>query len=429
MMGTPSADDLRVLERLAELDGGFDRTAAASLAKGKATRPLLDRLVQRKLLTADARSAFVRRYAEYAKKLDGEYGQSDSTSWLARYEAEMPNILAAFDAAVLDGDLHASAVELAMHTHWYWHELGKSEEGLHMVERALGLPELSLVQKARLTRIASTLEFVHGDFAASVTWGERALEHALDAQPAESVLKYYTALANALLYGGRYDEAEQYYRLALDAAQREHDDVGISICKFNLSIYMSECKGDFAASRRLLEESFQTKTRDEYDEALTAETQSRLAYLERNLDDAVKYSAHAFELLTKLGNVEHTLELGMRRVTYLAMRGDLAQAELLYGAQHRTLRRTSNWDIVALALDSRATLFVAHGELARAIETRAFLERFRAAHHLAVFPVERRYLDAWDFAALSLLGREAHAAARAQGAARDPEAYLSFLEI
>jgi tetratricopeptide (TPR) repeat protein len=357
---------------------------------------------------------FVERYADYARELDAEYGTVEAAAWLEQYRRELPNIRAAFDKALQHEPLHESAISIALHTGWYWHESGHLDEGCALIERALTLP-LNTRDAAELHRLYGMLLFAKGNYAAAIEHAQTALERGLEIEPPEPPHRYYTLFANVLLYAGQYDEAEQYYRMAVDAAQswnRPHD---LSTCRFNLGILMYECKGDFSSARRLLAQSFSTKGADEFDDALAEETLARIAFLERHFSEAVAHAQEAMSLLTKVGNTEHTLDVAMRQCVYLTLDDRLDDAIALWRNEGPVALASANPETCASALDASATLYAGSGNLEKAVAARAFLRQFRMRHHLVVFPMEQRLYDAWDFAARALLGKPVHARAVAQG--------------
>lgn len=357
---------------------------------------------------------FVERYADYARELDAEYGTVEAAAWLERYRHELPNIRAAFDRALHDPELHDLAISIALNTGWYWHESGHLDEGCAFFERALCLP-LKTRDAAELHRMYGMLLFAKGNYAGAIEHAQEALERGLEIVPPEPPHRYYTLYANALLYAGQYDEAEQYYRMAVDAAQGWDRPLDLSTCRFNLGILMYECKGDFSSARRLLAQSFSTKGADEFDDALAEETLARIAFLERHFDDAVRHAEAAIAMLAKVGNAEHTLDVTMRQCVYLTLDDRFDEALALWQREAPAALASTNPEICAGALDASATLYAGSGNLTKAVETRAFLRRFRARHHLVVFPVEQRLYDAWDFAARAILGKAEHARAVSNG--------------
>lgn len=337
-----------------------------------------------------------------------------AAQWLERYAAEMPNIERAFSFALQHSELHQRAIAIALHTAWYWHESGRTDEGRSMLERALSL-QSNVRERAELHRMLGMYQFSRGNYARAIEHAQHALESGLEIEPAEPLHRYYTLYANALLYAGRYDEAEQYYRMALDSAQGWNKTADVSTCRFNLAILMYECKGEFANARRLLSSSFEVKSIDEFDDALVHETLARIAFLERNYSEAVSHADAAIELLERIGNQEHLLDVVMRQCVYTMLDGDGDRARALWGRHGEQALSSNNPETCAAAMDASAILSTGRGDLARAVAMRALLKRFRNEHHLVVFPVEQRLYDAWEFAAHAILGKDEYRRAAAIG--------------
>lgn len=361
-------------------------------------------------------SQFVREVEKYTAELDAAHGTIDAAEWLRRYESEAAKIREAFDSARKLGELHSVAVKIALHTAWYWYESGRAREGAEMFDAALDLPQRSHKETAELERFAGMFAFALGDYDAAVEFSQRALEHGLEIEPPEPLVRYHTQLANALLYSGGYEQAEQYYRLALDSAQSHGNANHIALAKFNLAIYLFECLSDFAGARKLLAASLRDGGADAYDEALGEETLARIAYLERDVDAAVRHGETALTAFFRLGNVEHGLEMAMRQAVYLCFAGRCDEAAQLWARHERAVGDSKSPELRALALEASAALATAQGNLSLAVEQRARLQSFRETHALAVFPAEQRNADAWEHAALAILGRAAYDAARTRGA-------------
>jgi tetratricopeptide (TPR) repeat protein len=311
--------------------------------------------------------------------------------------------------------MHVHAVAIALHTAWYWYESGRADEGLAMLERAMTLPAKTR-EAAELHRMTGMLYFGKGNYPKAIEHAQEALDHGLEIEPAEPPHRYYTLLANALLYAGRYDEAEQYYRMAVDSAQSWNRPVDVSTCRFNLAILMYECKGDFQSARRLLAASFETKPVDEFESALAEETLARIAFLERNFADAWAHADTALDMLASVGNGEHLLDVAMRQCVYLALDGQTQAADAVWREHGDRALSSDNPETNAAALDAAAALKLAHGNLSEAVAIRSRLQAFRNEHHLVVFPVEQRFYEAWDFAARCILGKAEYARASSSAA-------------
>jgi len=360
-------------------------------------------------------AGLARHYAAFTADLDGKHGTMESAAWLEQYTQALPDIQRAFAHALRERSLSACAIAIAFHTGWFWHESGRAGEGIAMLRQALALP-LSTRDAAELHRLLGMLHFGEGDYSRAIEHAQEALEHGLEIEPAEPPHRYYTLFANALLYAGRYEEAEQYYRMAVDSAHSWNREGDLSTCRFNLAILLYECKGDFAGARRMLQASFETRAADEFDDALAQETLARIAFLERNFDEAVTHVAAALDLLERVGNTEHILEVSMRGCVYLTLEDRTQDAASLWGRYAADALASRNPETQAAAIEAAAALSTARGHLGDAVRLRAYLERFRQQHHLVVFPVEQRLYDAWDFAVRSVLGKAAyeHAKSSAQ---------------
>jgi tetratricopeptide (TPR) repeat protein len=358
---------------------------------------------------------FIEHWVAYTEDLDSRYGAMAGADWLEQYAREAQNVQRAFALAMDDQALQGQAIKLALYTAWYWHESGRADEGLTMLERAIALP-LGTREAAELHRLTGMLYFTKGNYPRAIEHAQEALEHGLEIEPAEPPHRYYTLLANALLYAGRYDEAEQYYRMAIDSAQSWQRPIDLSTCRFNLAILMYECKGDFQSARRMLAASFETKPVDDFENALAEETLARVAFLERNFDEAVAHADTALDLLARVGNAEHTLDVAMRQCVYLTLDDNGEGARNLWQRHGRDALGSANPETTAAALEATAALYLATGDLSNAVAVRSRLHAFRSQHHLVVFPVEQRFYEAWDFAARAILGKPAYDRAVASGA-------------
>lgn len=175
----------------------------------------------------------------------------------------------------------------------------------------------------------------------------------------------------------------------------------------------------------MLGASFETKSVDEFDDALVHETLARIAFLERNFHDAVRNADTAIGLLQRIHNEEHLLEVAMRQCAYLTLTENGESARALWQQYGRKALNSENPETCALALDARAMLYTGAGDLRSALTVRVLLQRYRLEHHLVVFPVEQRLYDAWDFAARAILGSAVYQEAITHGQAMDLASFLA----
>lgn len=121
-----------------------------------------------------ARDAFVAWAAETAEALDAAISAPDGAAALAAADRELPNLRAALELALADGD--PAALRIAGSLAWYWYLRGLYREGSACLDRALARGgDAPAGVRARATATAGRLALLQCDYRRARDLGEQAL--------------------------------------------------------------------------------------------------------------------------------------------------------------------------------------------------------------------------------------------------------------
>ncbi len=234
-----SDDERRALAGLAVFPGSFDAAAACAVATDNpadpdAALPLLAQLVDRSLLTLDAREpryrllqtvrAFVRNregatrvftaaaerhrdhYTALGEELFRRLLEPGLAAWLERGYAEQENLHAALSWSLDHGD-GDTALKMASALGVYWYRTSQLSEGLEYLQRALHLAPDESRWRPRALMVKAHLQLSAGvpEAPATVASAVAACE---DADPGLFAFAL-AGLGQCRLVEGRFDEAEQ----------------------------------------------------------------------------------------------------------------------------------------------------------------------------------------------------------------------------
>ncbi len=121
-----------------------------------------------------------RRHAEYfltlAEQAEPELRGSGQAPWIARLEADLPNLRAVLEWSLAGGDVE-TGLRLAGTLHWFWFLRNRISEGRDWFDRARAVSREPSVAMAKAANGAGMLAWRAGDYAAAKEYGEAALEY------------------------------------------------------------------------------------------------------------------------------------------------------------------------------------------------------------------------------------------------------------
>ena len=175
-------------------------------------------------LAGGACRAHAEVYRELARQAADGYEGADQVLWLARTEAEEPNLLVAVDRSLAGGDPD-TAGEIVWKLWLYWWLRGQFRRGREQAERCLPTP-LSPPVLARVHLSAATMSYAGGDMTASAGYWDEALRLAERLHDPEVVCKSLSGTGLAALAAGDLDAAADRFRRSLPVCA-EAADAGI----------------------------------------------------------------------------------------------------------------------------------------------------------------------------------------------------------
>jgi len=177
----------------------------------------------------------------------------DQEEWLRRIEAEMDNIRAALEWALVEHHDREVGRELASSLGRFWWARAP-REGLAWLERVLEQPDLPLAERASALDIGGGCAWFLGDHVRAQRLFEQSLALYRELGDREGIGMLLTRLAPPLIVAGRREEAEA---LAAEAVAIQRDLGNTSELPLSLHILGSVAleRGDWATAADLLEES------------------------------------------------------------------------------------------------------------------------------------------------------------------------------
>jgi predicted ATPase/transcriptional regulator with XRE-family HTH domain len=163
-------------------------------------------------------------YRELARHAESGYEGADQVSWLARTEAEEPNLLVAVERA-LAGGYPDVAGRIVWKLWLYWWLRGQVRRGREQAERCLPAP-LSPAVLARVNLSAATMAYAGGDLVASARYWDEALRLGEELGDLEVLCKALSGTGLAALGVGDLDAAADRFRRSLPVC-RQAGEAGI----------------------------------------------------------------------------------------------------------------------------------------------------------------------------------------------------------
>ncbi|GAA1434538.1 hypothetical protein GCM10009616_29200 [Microlunatus lacustris] len=163
-------------------------------------------------------------FRELARRAADGYEGADQVLWLARTEAEEPNLLVAVERSLAGGHPD-TAGEIVWKLWLYWWLRGQFRRGREQAERCLPAP-LSPPVLARVHLSAATMSYAGGDMPSSATYWDEALQLAEQLHDPEVLCKSLSGTGLAALAAGRLDDAADRFRRSLPVCM-EAGEAGI----------------------------------------------------------------------------------------------------------------------------------------------------------------------------------------------------------
>jgi non-specific serine/threonine protein kinase len=269
-----------------------------------AVLPLLSRLVDKSLVTAEAPEPQRTRYRmldtirEYAiEKLqqsgetDGrprhasyfldwvgrstrELASYDAARWLRRIAEEQGNIRLALDWSLTEQPDDALRLAAAMGP--YWNMRCHIEEGLGWLDRALEVRTSTLEARHFALLARARIRTRHGDYAGARSDSEEAAKLSLELGLGPlATSSAYTILGVVSGVAGDWPSANRYHSEALELAEQSGDRTRVASCLNNLAL-LASAQGDQEGARKRLEQALE-EAKGMGDRFLTAQISDSLA--------------------------------------------------------------------------------------------------------------------------------------------------------
>jgi predicted ATPase/DNA-binding winged helix-turn-helix (wHTH) protein len=319
----------RVFRRLAVFRGSFSLSAVVAVAGDEGMEPwevidVLGRLIDKSLaMTEEGEEpryrlletirlfalealkqngddiAVAERHARYYVKrfdrADIDWQEVPDDQWITSYAAELDNVRAAVNWALMDCDRAAMAIAITGRAGRLWYRLGLWKEGQEYMDRAVGLLDgrTSRLDAALLLSIASMM-WLHTDIRRALRFGEAAIETLRSVDDPLRLGISLTIIIYDYIAIGRFDDA----KAALDEAWSLLE--GSSCVKACTSVKMSQARlasrrGDHALARHHYLEARRLIRRDfnPNNWYLISMNLGDVAFQEQDINSAIAYAAEA----------------------------------------------------------------------------------------------------------------------------------------
>jgi predicted ATPase/DNA-binding XRE family transcriptional regulator len=352
-------DEQRALARLSVFAGGWTLDAARVVAE--ADLPVLDQLVRKSLVLADAHGAEMRYrllepIRQYAEEMLARRGELDAmkarhaahmvavaeaarvellgpnaVAWMQRLEADNANLQAAILWS-LQSHQPTFALRIGQGVFRFWHRRGMWREALDWLEQALTMDETSsphapLDIRAKAARAAGVMAHVLGQYDRADRYFQTSLALASQLEDNEQIAATYVGLGVLRKDQGRFDDALSFFDQAIPL-EPEH------ALKFpwQSKADMLRRLGRFDEAEALFQQALALNRRNGDDEGLahTLRGLGEIAYRRGDTESAEKYIRENEVLCRKL-NHERGLSWTAHHYGDIArVRGDWREAAERY---------------------------------------------------------------------------------------------------
>ncbi|MGH9136419.1 MAG: ATP-binding protein [Acidimicrobiales bacterium] len=397
------ADDERELfDRLGVFPADFDFDAAAAVADVGGGRAavvrLLPALVDKSLVAttggeADRRYRLLESLRAYAiERLEGsgELGAArlrhrdwyhglveraapelrgpHERTWLARFDEEYDNLLAALQSS-LDDDDGERGVRTATHLSFYWWVRGRYAEGRRWLEQLVDAsPGAPAGVRAEAWKGIGWLADDAGAYDVSSAAFERSLALSRELGDEMAIGKALNGLGNVSWKRGDFDEAIASWSEFLASCRRRSDEIGVATALNNLGLVVRE-QGRYAEAEALLVECCDTYSRLGSDQGV-ASALSNLGSIHLERGDyrrATDVLTEALEIRESIGQVQGIAKTLSTQAAIETARGRFAAADELYARIIEIGGESGDRQRIAYGICGRADVAHLCGDCERAI--------------------------------------------------------------
>ncbi|PZS01138.1 MAG: hypothetical protein DLM69_05340, partial [Candidatus Chloroheliales bacterium] len=275
---------------------------------------------------AESRERHAEYYRQLAEQAEPQLKGAAQASWLARLEQEHDNIRAALAWALAHKAETAARLAAAMGR--FWNVRGYLNEGRRWLAAALNNQSaISVEARAGLLDGAGRLAYSQGDYPASGSYYQQALELKRRLGDSVGILSALNGLGNAAYEQGDYPAAQVYYEECLLIARALDDQRGIAHALINLSGVARE-QGKLEAARQFGEQSLalQRSLGDQHSLSIVLNNLAVVIYMQGDAMTSRALHEESLALRRELGN-KHGIALSLINLGDLACeQGDYAMA-------------------------------------------------------------------------------------------------------
>lgn len=439
---TPASPAWRALQHLVrrslvELEHPRDAPAAGPLCPSRYRLLLpLRQLAVEQLARAGEEPGARRRHARFVLRLAEEAAAAlngpDQRAWLARLDAESPELRAALEYSLADGETGGIALRLANALGRWWQIRGAFTEGRGWLARVLAAPERdgSLADRAARAGAgawAALLAVYQGDYPASRRAGEEALRRWRELADPAGEAGALGVLGVAAKDQGQRAAARQLFAESAALYRAAGDAAGEAGALGYLGILAAE-EAQLPAARAFYEQSLALRRRsgDRWGVAASLNNLGLAAWQAGESGQAEVHLTESLAIRRELGD-RRCMAISLNALgLLLCQQGDLAGARQRFRESLQLARETGDRRSIAFSLEAFARLATAERDDERAGLLAGAAAALRARVGAPLDPSNRRGLERDLQPGRERLGKHAFAAACDRGRALDVEVALAL---
>jgi len=300
---------------------------------------------------------------DFAREAAPHIGRAEQLAWVARLDAELPNLLAVLSRA-LDDAHEELALELVAELGPYWLRSGQSDEGLHWIDAAVkrsrGAPARSranaLLWRARVAGVRSGAR--HDDDLRA------ALELFRSCDDDTGVARCLCDLADTEAWHGRCENASALGEEAMQFAKRADDDETIATV-LKVQAYAATEYDDMARRARVALVHLR-RAGMLGDAGRLCDAIGYVALVDRAYRDALAWFTDGLELADTIASATHVFYLRNNEGLARLFLGELDEAALAFAEALAICHDAAGEDVVYETLLGMAAVAARHREYRRA---------------------------------------------------------------
>jgi len=333
-------------------------------------------------------------FAQYFIARDEELRRAHAHQYFAEIDREHDNIRAALAYLIGEGNDIVLGTQLALAVSRYWFDRGYASEGAHWIESALQSSELTGKLRAQALLCLATITRNAGDYAQAYRQFAASLELLRDGGDRFDVIKSLLQLSNVARMMGRFDEATEHAREALQRCEAASDEYFAAFAHATLGC-IELAAGGIADAREHFSRAlaaFDEKGAGG-DAALVVNNLGLCALYSESFEIAAALCQQALER-SRLARYDFSIAHSLHSLSLVSIRsGDVQEASTFLERALTIAGSLADRELLVMCLESAAEIALAASEPARAATLAAAADRGRRQYHAPRAPIEEQTIQ------------------------------------